>query len=242
GVGGTQGFAFAASNKSGASPNQTVSWTITSPPAEQLVIHQALNLNQVHPPEMDVQGNGTSIADGDNTPTTADDTDFGSVNDTSGSVAHTFTISNNNGAGDAALSLSGSPRVQISGGDGAFSVTQLPAATINPGGATTFKITFDPSIAGTHTATVSIANNDSDENPYNFAIRGTGIDTTPPTIAIGDPTADIARNGDSVSFTVTYADANLDTTNLTLGDITLDATGDATATSASRPSRPPNTP
>ena len=42
------------------------------------------------------------------------------------------------------------------------------------GGTTTFTVQFDPtgSSAGTKLATLSIANNDSDENPYNFNIRG----------------------------------------------------------------------
>ncbi|MGE3807338.1 MAG: beta strand repeat-containing protein [Gemmataceae bacterium] len=53
------------------------------------------------------------------------------------------------------------------------------------------------------------------------------VDNTVPTVTIGAPSDDFARNGDTVTFTVTYADANLDTTNLTVGDITLDSTGDA---------------
>ena len=45
-------------------------------------------------PEINVQGNGQDIADGDTTPSTADFTDFGSVNVASGTVSHTFTIRN----------------------------------------------------------------------------------------------------------------------------------------------------
>jgi len=40
----------------------------------------------------------------------------------------------------------------------------------------TCTVTFDPSAEGVRTATISIANNDADENPYNFAIQGTGTD------------------------------------------------------------------
>ena len=36
-------------------------------------------------------------------------------------------------------------------------------------------MTFDPSATGVRTATVSIANDDADEDPYDFAITGTGI-------------------------------------------------------------------
>ena len=62
-------------------------------------------------PEIDVKGNGVSIADGDDSPTSADHTDFGEASVSGGAVVRTFTILNN-GAGD--LSLSGSPRVSVS--------------------------------------------------------------------------------------------------------------------------------
>jgi hypothetical protein len=42
------------------------------------------------------------------------------------------------------------------------------------GGTTTFTVRFDPSATGTRSATLSIANNDADENPYDFAIQGAG--------------------------------------------------------------------
>jgi len=45
-----------------------------------------------------------------------------------------------------------------------------------------FEVCFriDPSAAGTRTAMVSIINDDSDENPYTFAICGTGEDASLP--------------------------------------------------------------
>jgi hypothetical protein len=53
-----------------------------------------------------------------------------------------------------------------------------PVAATN--GTTTFQVTFDPSAAGLRTATISIANDDSDENPFDFAIQGTGTAPTYP--------------------------------------------------------------
>ena len=125
-------------------------------------------------PEMDVLGNSVSIADGDATPSVADDTDFGSVAADSGTVVHTFTIEN---TGDADLDLTDTPEVQISGAQaGDFTVTSQPSSPVaSGGGTTTFEITFDPSATGLREAEVSIANDDSDENPYTFAIQGTGI-------------------------------------------------------------------
>jgi hypothetical protein len=127
-------------------------------------------------PEVDVLGKGDSITDGDSTPSTSDDTNFGSADITTGVVDHTFTI-RNTGSGD--LSLTGSPKVVVGGTNAAdFSVTTPPATSTvaSGGGTTTFVVRFDPSAVGLRSATISIANDDADENPYNFAIQGTGTE------------------------------------------------------------------
>ena len=125
------------------------------------------------PPEMDVQGNSISIADGDTTPSISDHTDFGSVLVNGETVVRTFTIRN---PGSGALNLTGSPKVAMSGTHAAeFVVTAQPISPVSAvSGTTTFQVTFDPAGTGTRSATLSIANNDSNENPYNFAIQGTG--------------------------------------------------------------------
>ena len=126
-------------------------------------------------PEMDVSGLGTSIPDGDTTPQAADDTDFGTVAVAGGTNANTFTITN---SGSAPLNLTGTstPLVTIGGTNAAdFTLTSDASTPVLPGGGTTtFTVTFDPSAAGVRTATISIANDDSDENPYDFAIQGEG--------------------------------------------------------------------
>ena len=126
--------------------------------------------------EIDIQGNAVSIASGDTTPSLTDDTDFGSINVASGFNANTFTILNN---GTLNLNLTdASPYVTISGANAAdFTITSIPTTPILAGNNTTFEITFDPSANGLRTATVSIANDDSNENPYTFSIQGSG--TTP---------------------------------------------------------------
>ena len=121
-------------------------------------------------PEMDVRGNSLSITDGDTTPSTADHTDFGVG---SCPVSHTFSIQN---TGSADLSLTDNPRVSIGGTDAAdFSLTNDASTPIAANGQTTFEVTFSPSAFGLRKATLRIANNDADENPYNFSIQGTGI-------------------------------------------------------------------
>jgi len=127
-------------------------------------------------PEINIRGNSVDIADGDTTPSLTDDTDFGNVDVASGTNVNTFTIQNLGTTLNLNLT-GGSPYVAISGAHAAdFSVTAIPASTIAAGGSTTFNITFNPSLVGLRTATLTIANNDSDENPYNFNIQGTGTD------------------------------------------------------------------
>ena len=124
-------------------------------------------------PEINIQGNSTNISDGDVSPSTADHTDFGGVLVSSGTIVRTFTIQN---TGSANLNLTGAPLVAISGANAAdFSVTTVPTSPVAAAGSITFQVTFNPSAAGTRTASISIDNNDSDENPYNFNIQGTGL-------------------------------------------------------------------
>lgn len=125
--------------------------------------------------EIDVEGNGVSIVNGDNTPSLTDNTDFGTTlvgND----VSHTFTITN---AGPDDLDISG---ITITGVDAAdFYISVNPASIVAAGGSTTFEVTFSPAAAGTSNATINIANNDSDENPYTFDIVAVSTVCTPTT-------------------------------------------------------------
>ena len=124
-------------------------------------------------PEINIQGNTTTIADNDLTPSPTDDTDFGNVDVTAGTNTNTFTIQN---IGTSTLSVGA---ITISGAHASdFTVTATPASSVAASGSTTFNITFNPSATGLRTASVSIVNGDSDENPYNFNIQGTGTNIT----------------------------------------------------------------
>lgn len=126
-------------------------------------------------PEIDVKGNSTSIPSGSAIPTLSNHTDFGSAAVTVGMVSRTFTIEN---TGAAELTLTGTPLMSISGTNAAdFSVFTLPASPVAASSATTFQIHFVPSAIGVRTAMISIVNNDSDENPYTFAVQGTGTNS-----------------------------------------------------------------
>jgi hypothetical protein len=141
-------------------------------------------------PEMEVIGNGQQIVDGDTTPSAADYTDFGNVS-VGSSLTRTFTIRN---TGTAALNLTGSPMVAIIGSSD-FTVAQPISPVAAGGGTTTFQIKFMPSGDGLQTATVRIFNNDSDENPYDFVIQGTGSTSPGPQTLLSEDFNDGNYNG-----------------------------------------------
>ncbi|NOY48832.1 MAG: choice-of-anchor D domain-containing protein, partial [Chlorobi bacterium] len=149
-------------------------------------------------PEINILGNATTIADGDTTPSTTDDTDYGSLG-AGGTLDRTFTIQN---TGTTNLNLTGTPIVNISG-DAAFTIlTQPTGATIAASGSLTFVARFAPTINGTVQAIISIDNNDSNENPYNFTIQGKGV--APLTEGPGGVTADLElwlKGTDGLSYT-----------------------------------------
>ena len=85
-----------------------------------------------------------------------------------------FTITNYNEL-SANLILGGNPIITIAGVNAdQFSVQQQPTSPIPAGGETTFVIRFRPTSLGLKTATISIANNTVDENPYGFTLQGNG--------------------------------------------------------------------
>jgi hypothetical protein len=134
-------------------------------------------------PEIDVLGNSQSIPNNDTTPSTGDGSDFGGVDVATDSLTRTFTIQN---TGTGSLSLTGVPKVQITGSSD-FTVTTQPVSPVSvaapspspaPTPTTAFQIKFAPSSAGLKTATVTITNNDANEGSYQFAIQGNGVADT----------------------------------------------------------------
>jgi hypothetical protein len=82
----------------------------------------------------------------------------------------TFTITN---IGTTNLTVSG---ITIDGvNSNSFTVSNL-IATVSPGGSTNFTVSFAPVSTGLKIAELHIANNDINNNPFNIALTGTGID------------------------------------------------------------------
>ncbi|KKL44468.1 hypothetical protein LCGC14_2365380, partial [marine sediment metagenome] len=99
-----------------------------------------------------------------------------------------FTIEN---TGNANLTLTTSITIAGTNAD-QFSVQQEPSSPVTGDGSTTFDIRFSPTALGAKTASISIANNDSDENPYDIDFTGTGkyeLTITAGTGGTTDPTA-----------------------------------------------------
>jgi hypothetical protein len=119
----------------------------------------------VSAPEINVKAASSSVASGGSY-------NFSTVTVGSSGTAVTFTIEN---SGTAALTLSGSPIIGISGANASdFTINQTSTtSSVAAAGTTTFTITFTPSAAGARQATISITNSDGNENPYTISLSGT---------------------------------------------------------------------
>ncbi|MGK0189265.1 MAG: alpha-tubulin suppressor-like RCC1 family protein, partial [Verrucomicrobiales bacterium] len=133
----------------------------------------SISVSVITLPEIDITGNATSIPNGNTAVSTSTHTDFGAATIAGDAVVRTFTIHN---SGTADLNLTGGPDlVTVTAGSG-FSVTAQPNSpgVVPLNQSATFQVSFTPESVGTHTASVTIPNDDSDESPYNFVIQGVG--------------------------------------------------------------------
>jgi hypothetical protein len=150
-------------------------------------------------PEINVQGNSTTITDGDITPSATDHTNFGNVT-VGASFARTFTIQN---TGSSTLNLT--LPINIIGTNAAdFTVTTAPAATVASGGSTTFVVTFTPSALGPRSTNIEIQSDDADEATYDFAIEGNGTNSL---------TSDVVAVASSEAVTISSLNNGTVTTN-----------------------------
>lgn len=123
-------------------------------------------------PEIQVVGdNSTPFTSGQTVTTVTAGTQFGSVEAGSGSAVRSFTIFN---SGTGVLTVS-----SITDNAPAFSVSDIPASVPALGSAS-FTVTYSPTVAAAHTATITIASNDADESAFTFNVSGTGTAAPPP--------------------------------------------------------------
>ncbi len=149
---------------------------------------------------------GTNLVDNSGT------VNFGSVL-VGGSSSRTFTITNSGSGNLTGLGIT------IDGANaGDFTVTANPTSPVIANGSTSFTITFTPTGTHTRAGAIHITSNDSDENPFDIALTGTG--TTPLQIAqqaylkaSNTETSDgfgtsVAISGDTVVVGTWFEDSN----------------------------------
>ena len=166
---------------------------------------------------------GNFILNGDNTPETADGTDFGIV-DLGGSVGQVFTVRN---TGDSDLTLNS---ITLSGDTSEFGVTQPSSFTVSGGGGSeTFTITAQPTVEGERTVQVTIPNNDADEAPFTFTTRAFGC--APATVTPATATCFMYKDctfsiqGFCGESTLSCATFDGQGNSVTLPSVTVDGTG-----------------
>ena len=141
-------------------------------------------------PRIEVRGDNQVIANGDDTPSAADDTHFGTSQlDTP--VERTFEISNQ---ADVDLELTGISAIALQG-SGDFAVSDQPSrTTLGPGESVDFTVRCTPSGTGDRQAVVSIRSDDPDDDPFEFTIECSGGDA-PEIVVLGN--GRVIPNGDT---------------------------------------------
>lgn len=147
-----------------------------------------------------------------------------------------FTITNT-GTGDLALGAIAT----LPGNNCTATVTAAPAATVPPGGTTTLTVTATAPQRGSFSCPVSIANNDPDQHPFDFAITGTAL----------APLLEVSRDGQLLEsqepddagerlvgapFLRSYSIHNSGTATMTVGPVTEELTANCTFAVVTPPS------
>ncbi|MCC1485626.1 beta strand repeat-containing protein, partial [Winogradskyella immobilis] len=152
--------------------NRTANLIINNNDSDEASCIISLTGNGTTPtPEINVEGDiGTfpNITNGDVTPSFLDNTLF-STQFIGNSQEKTFRIQN---IGTATLNISNITIIGANPGD--FTISMPPVNTITPSGVSVFEVSFSPLLPGVRIADISIANDDTDENPYVFRVQGTG--------------------------------------------------------------------
>lgn len=157
--------------------------------------------DSVGAPQMVVRGRGVVVPNGDTTPITAEGTDFGTEAVVSGSSISAFLIYNE---GDEILTLA---TPVLSGlGTGDFTVLGQPLGAVSRGSLTSVVITYDPIATGLRSVTISISNNDPDDNPFTFSLLGKATGSGAPEVGVLSSDGVAIADGDASPSVVDETD------------------------------------
>lgn len=125
-------------------------------------------------PEIEVSGNSNNISNGSLIPDSNNNTYFGGIEASfENGISKSFTIKN---TGNDILNID---EIKILGTNASdFTFTNNSVSNISPNDSIQFEINFKPSTKGIKTAMITISNNDSSENPFNYIIKGEGTGST----------------------------------------------------------------
>jgi hypothetical protein len=175
-------------------------------------------------PDITVELDGANVVDGQTTPLS-----FGSPKQGTTAPTLTFVLSN---TGESVLNLG---TITLPAG---YTLVEGLVASLAPGESDTFTVRLDTAVVGTKAGEITIASNDPDEDPFNFAITGAVAPVIPETepaitVTLRAPAGPIDNGNSSVEFgnreagnkgpTRTFRIFNTGLGDLVIGQITLPA-------------------
>jgi len=203
----------------GASQDVEVTFSPTSLGAKSATLRISSDDPDEDPFDVPLSGNGVAAPAPDiaSSPTSHD---YGDVV-VNTSASQTFVISN---AGSAVLSVTGTSLI---GADAAAFNIDSGGGTFNlaPGDTHHVVVSFNPIDLGTKSATLQLASDDPDENPFDIPLTGNSILTPVPDIAVTPSSFDYGNVFEGTSASQTFvvdntgqADLNVSGTSITGGD------------------------
>jgi len=215
---------------SGASANFTVAFAPTAAGFRSAVIQIASNDADENPFDVALSGTGVAVPEiaveepvGMNLIDGAAAMAFGNSN-IGAPIIKTVTVRNTGTANlvDIAVSRGG-----MNASD--FSLSALGATTLAPGAITHFTVTFTPTAAGFLNAVIQVASNDSDENPFDIVLSGTGVAV--PEIVVEEPEGTNLVDGAAV---LAFGNSNVGTPVIKTVTVRNSGTADLTGLAMSR--------
>lgn len=189
----------------GATTTFQVSFRPTVTGTRSATLHLVSNDADESPFRILLEGNGpsfpeisVSLADTSALTDSASTVAFGNVGLGDISDTEVLTITNTGTANITGLAIT-TDGIHI----GDFTVGSPAATFLPPGASTTFRIAFQPSAAGTRTASLHLASNDQDENPFDIALTGSGVALPDIAVSRSDLT-ELTGPASAITFATTH--------------------------------------